>query len=125
MAFNNILSFDSHIKQTSRSAFFLHLCNIAKIRYHLFQNDKEHFFHAFVTSSLDYCNSLLSGCTTKSLKTLQLIQNAAARVLTGTRKRDHFFFSKLSALASSEIQNTLLSSPPPLHHFKRSGTFVS
>ncbi len=37
---------------------------------------------------MDYHNSLLSCCTKKSLKTLQLIQNAPARVLTGTRKRD-------------------------------------
>ncbi len=44
---------------------------------------------AFVTSRLDCCNSLLSGCTNKSLRTLHLIQKAAARVLTGTRKRDH------------------------------------
>ncbi len=81
-------SFDSHIKQTSRIAFF-YLCNVAKIRPILSQKDAEKLVHAFVTSRLDYCNSLLSGCTKKSLKTLQLIQNAAARVLTGTRKRDH------------------------------------
>ncbi len=44
--------------------------------------------HLF-TSRLDYCNSLLSGCSNKSLRTLQIIQNAAARVLTGTKIRDH------------------------------------
>ncbi|KAI3356625.1 hypothetical protein L3Q82_017840 [Scortum barcoo] len=45
--------------------------------------------HAFVSSRLDYYNSLLSGCPNKLLKTLQLVQNAAAQVLTRTRKRDH------------------------------------
>uniref|UniRef100_A0A8P4K2R3 Reverse transcriptase domain-containing protein n=1 Tax=Dicentrarchus labrax TaxID=13489 RepID=A0A8P4K2R3_DICLA len=86
--FGQDLSFNSHIKQTSRTAFF-HLRNIRKIRHILSQTDAEKLIHAFVTSRLDYCNSLLSGCPNKSIKTLQLIQNAAARVLTGTRKRDH------------------------------------
>ena len=86
--FDQDMSFNSHIKQISRTAFF-HLRNIAKIRHMLPQNDAEKLVHAFVSSRLDYCNSLLSGCPNKSLKTLQLIQNAAARVLTGTRKREH------------------------------------
>ena len=38
---------------------------------------------------LDYCNYYLSCFSNKSLKTQQLIQNAAAWLLTGTRKRDH------------------------------------
>ena len=82
------LSFNSHIKQTSRTAFF-HLRNITKIRRILSKTDAEKLIHAFVTSRLDYCNSFLSGCPNKSIKMLQLIQNAAARVLTGTWKRDH------------------------------------
>ena len=86
--FDQDLSFNSHIKQISRTAFF-HLRNIAKIRSILSQSDAEKLVHAFVTSRLDYCNSLLSGCPSNSLKSLQLIQNAAARVLTGTSKRDH------------------------------------
>ncbi|KAI3356418.1 hypothetical protein L3Q82_017633 [Scortum barcoo] len=68
---------------------FFHLRNIAEIRHFLSQSDAEKLIHAFVSSRLDYCNSLLSGCPNKSLKTLQLVQNAAARVLTRTRKRDH------------------------------------
>ncbi len=79
--FDQDLSFNSHIKQISRTAF-VHLYNIAKIRHILSQKDAEKLVHAFVTSRLDYCNSLLSGCPNKSLKSLQLIQNAAARVLT-------------------------------------------
>ncbi|WP_438638150.1 hypothetical protein, partial [Paraclostridium dentum] len=55
----------------------------------LSQSDAEKLVHAFVTSRLDYCNSLLSGCPSNSLRSLQLIQNAAAKVLTGTSKRDH------------------------------------
>ena len=45
--------------------------------------------HAFVISRLLYCNGILAGCLNNSIKMLQLIQNAAARVLTGTAKRDH------------------------------------
>ncbi|MDF5005136.1 hypothetical protein P3575_24015, partial [Vibrio parahaemolyticus] len=88
VTFDQDLSFNSHLKQTSRTAFF-NLCNMAKIRPILTRKDAEKLVHAFVTSRLDYCNSLLSGSSSKSLKTLQLIQNAAARVLTGTKKRDH------------------------------------
>ncbi|XP_042341350.1 uncharacterized protein LOC121942262, partial [Plectropomus leopardus] len=86
--FDQDLSFASHIKQTSRTAFF-HLRNIAKIRHILSQTDAEKLVHAFVTSRLDYCNSLLFGCPNKSLRSLQLVQNAAARVLTRSKKRDH------------------------------------
>ena len=68
----------THIKLGSRTAFF-HLRNIAKIRNILSQGDAEKLVHAFVTSRLDYCNSLSLGYPTYSLKSLQLIQNAAAR----------------------------------------------
>ena len=45
--------------------------------------------HAFVSSRLDYCKSLLSGIGDGLLTKLQTVQNAAARVVTGTRKFDH------------------------------------
>ncbi|CAJ1063628.1 galanin receptor type 1b isoform X2 [Xyrichtys novacula] len=88
VVFDQDLSFSSHIQQISRTAFF-HLRNISKIRRILSQSDAEKLVHAFVTSRLDYCNSLLSGCSSKSLRTLQLVQNAAARVLTRTSRREH------------------------------------
>ncbi|TWW80159.1 hypothetical protein D4764_10G0011890 [Takifugu flavidus] len=88
VTFDQNLSFNSHIKLVSRSAFF-HLRNITKIRKLLTRHDAEKLIQAFVTSKLDYCNSLLSGCPNNSLRSLQLIQNAAARVLTGIDKRDH------------------------------------
>ena len=45
--------------------------------------------HAFVSSRLDYCNSLLFGMSNCLLNKLQRVQNAAARVTTGKRKFDH------------------------------------
>ena len=42
-----------------------------------------------MTSRLDYCNALLGGCPASLINRLQLVQNAAARVLTRTRKYDH------------------------------------
>ena len=49
----------------------------------------ETLVHAFVSSRLDYCNSLLYGINDSLLKKLQAVQNAAARVTTKTRKFDH------------------------------------
>jgi len=45
--------------------------------------------HAFVSSRLDYCNSLLYGVSDELLQKLQVIQNTAVRVVTGERKFDH------------------------------------
>ena len=45
--------------------------------------------HAFVTSRIDYCNSLLFGLSNSELAKLQRVQNVAARLLTSTRKYDH------------------------------------
>ncbi len=39
-----------------------------------------------MTSRLDYCNALLGGCPASSINKLQIVQNAAARVLTRSRK---------------------------------------
>ncbi len=43
--------------------------------------------HAFVTSKLDY--GLLAGAPKYQVKKLQLVQNAAARVVTKTGKFEH------------------------------------
>jgi len=44
--------------------------------------------HAFVSSRLDYCNALLYGVS-EGLLRRQSAQNAAARLVTGARRRDH------------------------------------
>ncbi|XP_060793313.1 uncharacterized protein LOC132896480 isoform X1 [Neoarius graeffei] len=82
------LSFKTHIDNITQIAFF-HLRKIAKIRNLMSLHDAEKLVHAFVTSRLDYCNALLSRCSNKCINKLQLVQNAAAKVLTRTRKYDH------------------------------------
>ena len=44
---------------------------------------------AFISCRLDYCNALLSGIADALIQRLQSVQNAAARLVTGARRRDH------------------------------------
>ncbi len=82
------LSFSSHVKAVTKSAYY-HLKNIAIIRCFVYSQDLEKLVHAFITSRVDYCNGLLTGLPKKTIRQLQLIQNAAARILTRTRKSEH------------------------------------
>ena len=45
--------------------------------------------HAFITSRIDYCNSILYGMPDTILSDLQRIQNTAARILTKCRDRNY------------------------------------
>ncbi len=83
------LSFSSHVKAVTKSAFHDHLKNIARIRCFVSSHDLEKLVHLFITSRVDYCNGLLTGLPKKTIRQLQLIQNAAARILTRTRKSEH------------------------------------
>ena len=82
------LRFDTLIRNVTKVSFY-HLRNIAMVRAFLSQANTETLMHAFITSRLDYCNALLSGLPKKAIGRLQLVQNAAARVLTKTRQRTH------------------------------------
>ncbi len=82
------LSFENHISHVTKTAFF-HLRNMAKLRNMLSVSDAEKLVHAFMTSRLDYCNALLGGCPASLINKLQIVQNAAARVLPRSRKYDH------------------------------------
>ena len=79
---------ENHIMAICKAAFF-HLRNISRIRKYLSTQTAEMLVHAFVSSGLDYCNSLLYGLPKQSLKELQHVQNVAARIVTHRRKCDH------------------------------------
>ncbi len=55
----------------------------------LSMSNAEIFINAVMTSIFDYCNALLGGCSSRLINKLQMVQNAAARVLTRTRKYEH------------------------------------
>ena len=82
------LKFDSQITAVVKSSFF-QLRQLRKIKPIIHGRLFETVIHAFVTSRLDYCNALYFGAGASSIAHLQLVQNAAARILTGTRKFDH------------------------------------
>jgi hypothetical protein len=82
------MSLVQHCRQPTRNCFF-QLRKISKLRNMVARNDLELIIHAFVSSRLDYCNSLFSCLNKKELSRLQLVQNCAARILTRTNKRTH------------------------------------
>ena len=86
--FDSEMKLDKHVQATVRSAYF-HLRKIASIREYITQDQAETLVHAFITSRLDYCNSILFGVNSYLLDKLQHVQNAAARLITRTRKFDH------------------------------------
>ena len=86
--FDNNLNFELHVKKVVQTCFF-QLRNIAKIKSLLTPQDLEKLVHAFISSRLDYCNSLFTTLSRCSIQRLQLVQNAAARLLTNTPRRSH------------------------------------
>ncbi len=77
-----------HIAKTAWSCRFA-LHNIRKIRPFLTEHAAQLLVQALVISRLDYCNALLAGLPSNTIKPLQMIQNAAARLVFNEPKRAH------------------------------------
>ncbi len=86
--FDGSLKFDKQISSVVKTSFF-HLRVLAKVKQFIYFKDFEKVIHAFVSTRLDYCNSLYMGINQSSLAHLQMVQNAATRLLSGVRKREH------------------------------------
>ncbi len=82
------MSMEQQISSTCRSANS-QLRKIRSIRQYLTVSAVKILVHALVTSRLDYCNSLYVGLPLYSVNRLQKIQNAAARLITGTSRYEH------------------------------------
>ena len=74
--------------------------NIRRIRPFLTQESAQLLIQTSVISRLDYCNSLLTGLPACALKPLQLIQNAAARLVFN---QPNFHVSPLSAPSTGSL----------------------
>ena len=86
--FDSKLNMLVHINKTCSSSFF-YLYNLRRIRKYLTRQDTECLVHAFIGSKIDYCNGLLYGLPTSATSKLQRVQNAAARLVTGSPRFCH------------------------------------
>ena len=85
VVFNHHMTMHENITKTCASCYF-HLQNISSIRDSLTDEATIQLVHAFVSSRIDYCNSLLYGIPEYAIKRLQRVQNLAARVVTRSSK---------------------------------------
>ena len=84
---DNSLNMDKQIAAMCKSAWY-NLHQISKIRKCLTIDQTKTIVHAYITSRLEQNNGLLLGQPKKALHKLQMVQNASARLVTGTQKRD-------------------------------------
>jgi len=86
--FDNTLDMEAFINAKCKAARYS-LRNISRVRKSLTTDACKIIVQAYVTSKLDYCNSLLYGLPSLLINRLQKVQNTAARVITLTPKWAH------------------------------------
>ena len=79
------LNMNKQISATCKAAWY-YLHQIGKIRNYITEDQAKTVIHAHVTSRLDCNNSLLVGLPKKQTRRLQLVQNAAARLIKVSKR---------------------------------------
>ena len=77
-----------HVNSVTRSCFY-HLRQLRTVRRALTNDSAKMLAHAFVSSRVDYCNSLLFGASAHVLRKMQAVLHAAARLVCGLGRFDH------------------------------------
>jgi len=77
------LTMKQHVSHTPSSCFF-HLRRLRQIRRVVGPDVTKKLVTSFILSRLDYCNAALAGLPHKTIRPLQRVQNAAARLISGT-----------------------------------------
>jgi len=81
VALDSQLTIANHIAALSRSCFF-YIRQLRSIRQSLTPDAVKTLVYAFVSSRIDYCNSILARVSGQLLQRLQSVQNAAVRLVT-------------------------------------------
>ena len=81
------LTFNKHIQNVCRSSYY-HIRALKHIRSSLSEDVAKTIACAFVSSRLDYSNSVLFGISKSNISRLQRVQNSLARVVTRSRRND-------------------------------------
>jgi len=92
------LSVNRHVSSVCKTCFFW-LCQLRRVRRLLDTESFKILVHAFVTSRVDYCNSVLALAPKTITDELQQALNTAARLISCTSKYD----CGLSALLHDEL----------------------
>ena len=77
-----------HVNNVCKSSYF-YIRLLGKLRKFLNKDTAAMLTHAFVTSRLDYCNSLLYGISKSLITRLQHVFNCAARIVSRTKMCSH------------------------------------
>ena len=82
------LTLKHHVNRVTSSCFF-QIRRLRQIRRVAGPEVTKRLVSAFILSRLDYCNAALAGLPQTTLRPLQRVQNAAARLVTNTRPHEH------------------------------------
>ena len=86
--FDSTMSNDQFVTAKVQSCNYF-LRKISSIRKYLTVDVAKIMVNAFITSRLDYCNSLLFNTSQHNVKRLQIVQNNCARLIFKIGRRDH------------------------------------
>ena len=84
------LTMETQVVSVVHSTYF-HLWRIVQLCPYLNVGSLTTLVHALVTSKLDYCKALYVGLPLRLMQKLQMVQNAAARLLTEVRNYQDIF----------------------------------
>ena len=86
--FDRNLSMEKFVLDKIKTAMF-YLKNISRIRRYLSPDSTKTIVHTYVISRLDYANRLLYNINSSLIHRLQVVQNAAARLILNASRYDH------------------------------------